>query len=95
LEFLEPQISENSYSTYVGALEGKRDVGRSPILRKNLYFWKERPNFGARATTGKKEACKKRRKSSMQEENPRARRLTSLTILGLGILTKVVIAISL
>jgi hypothetical protein len=64
-----------------------------PILRK-AYF-EERPNFGARATTGKKETCRKRRKSNMQEENPCARRKTSLTILGLGFLIKVVMTISL
>jgi hypothetical protein len=34
----------------------------------NTYFWRERPNFGACATGGKKEACRKRRKISMQEE---------------------------
>jgi hypothetical protein len=37
----------------------------------------------------------KRRKRNMQEENPCVRRQESLTILGLGFFTKVVMAISL
>jgi hypothetical protein len=35
------------------------------------YFWKGRPNFGVHTTCGKKEACKKRRKSNMQEKKQR------------------------
>jgi hypothetical protein len=35
------------------------------------YFWKERPKFGACAIGGKKVACKKLRKRSMQEEKQR------------------------
>jgi hypothetical protein len=34
------------------------------ILGKT-YFWKGRPNIGARATGGKKEACIERRKRNM------------------------------
>jgi hypothetical protein len=51
-------------------------LGRNSILGTGLflgeifvlgktYFWRERPNFGARATGGRKEACGKRRKISM------------------------------
>jgi hypothetical protein len=35
------------------------------------YFWKERPNFGAHATRGKKATCRKRRKSNIQGEKKR------------------------
>jgi hypothetical protein len=40
------------------------------------YFWRkfiflERPNFGAYAIAEKKEACRKRRKSNMQEKKQR------------------------
>jgi hypothetical protein len=42
-------------------------LGEISMLGKN-YFWRERPNFGARATSGKKEACIKRRKRNMQEK---------------------------
>jgi hypothetical protein len=38
-------------------------------LRKDLFL-EGRPNFGARATSGKKATCRKRRKSNMQEEKP-------------------------
>jgi hypothetical protein len=31
-------------------------------------FWKGRPNFGVRSIDGKKSACRKRRKRSMQDE---------------------------
>jgi hypothetical protein len=65
-------------------------------------YFEERPIFGRKylilgacATVGKKEACGKGRKSNMQEEKPRVRRKKILTILGLGFLTKVVMAISL
>jgi hypothetical protein len=58
-------------------------------------YFDERPNFGARAIAGKKEACRKMRKRSMQEEKPRVRRKTSLTILGLDFLIRIVMVISL
>jgi hypothetical protein len=42
-------------------------LGEIFVLGKT-YFWRERPNFGVRATGGKKAACKKRRKNNMQKE---------------------------
>jgi hypothetical protein len=47
--------------------------GHRPIFGEKVYFEKDlilerRPNFGVRAIDGKKEACQKRRKRSMQEE---------------------------
>jgi hypothetical protein len=80
-------------------LRRKSILGAGLFLEKisilgKTYFWKGRPNFGARATGGKKEACRKRRKNNMQEENNVARRQTSLTMIGLGFLTKIVMTIS-
>jgi hypothetical protein len=54
-------------------LRRKSILGASLFLEKNLfwgktYFWKKGPKFGAHAIGGKKATCKKRRKSSMQEE---------------------------
>jgi hypothetical protein len=49
--------------------------------------------LGAFTTTGKKETYRKGRKINIQEEKPCVRRKTSLTILGLGFLTKVVMDI--
>jgi hypothetical protein len=34
-------------------------------------YFEEIPNFGARATSGKKTTCEKRRKNNMQEETSR------------------------
>jgi hypothetical protein len=42
-------------------------LGERFVLGK-MYFWKERPNIVVCVTSGKKEECKKRRKSSMQKE---------------------------
>jgi hypothetical protein len=82
-------------------LRRKYILGIGLLLEKDLfwgktYFWKGRPNFGARATSGKKATCRKRRKSSMQEEKqcgvqedkPNHR-------IGLGFLIRIVMAISL
>jgi hypothetical protein len=58
-------------------------------------YFEERPIFGRRdlilehaQQLARKKHAEKRRKSSMQEEKPRARRKTSLTILGLGFLIR-------
>jgi hypothetical protein len=42
-------------------------LGEIFVLVKT-YFWKERPNIGVCATSGRKEEYKKRRKSIMQKE---------------------------
>jgi hypothetical protein len=44
--------------------------GHEPIFGEKDLFW-ERPNFGACTINGKKVACRKRRKSRMQEEKQR------------------------
>jgi hypothetical protein len=64
------------------------DFGKDLILER-------RPNFGARTIDGKKATCRKRRKSNMQEEKQRGSRQENLTMLGLGFLIKIVMAISL
>jgi hypothetical protein len=71
------------------------------IFGEKVYFGKDlilerRPNFGARAIDGKKEACRKRRKSNMQRGKANvACRQESLTMIGLGFLINIVMAISL
>jgi hypothetical protein len=57
-------------------LRRKVVLSTGTVLEKKVYFWKDlilgrRPNFGARAIEGKKETCRKRRKSSMQDEKKR------------------------
>jgi hypothetical protein len=59
------------------------------------YFWKERPNFLARATSGKKATCKKEGKAACRRKRKVACRKTSLTMIGLGFLTNILKAISL
>jgi hypothetical protein len=48
---------------------GRRPIFGEGYVLEKTYFWKGRPNFGVRATGGKKATCRKRRKRSMQEEN--------------------------
>jgi hypothetical protein len=47
---------------------GCRPIFGEIFVLGKTYFWKGRPNFGARTTGGKKATCIKRRKSSMHEE---------------------------
>jgi hypothetical protein len=65
-------------------------------------YFEERPFFVRKdlilehaQQLARKEHAKKKRKSSMQEEKPCARRQTSLTMLGLGFLIRIVTALSL
>jgi hypothetical protein len=57
-------------------------LGRNSILGAGLFlekylfweqahFWREKIIFGSRATRGRKETCRKRRKTNMQEEKKR------------------------
>jgi hypothetical protein len=74
-------VAQDEPHVSVGGLLGKSQAyfekevyfGRRPIFGERsvlgkTYFWKGRPNFGARTTGGKKETCRKRRKRNMQEE---------------------------
>jgi hypothetical protein len=81
-------------------LKRKSILGAGLFLEKDLfwrktYFLKGRPNFGERATGGKKTTYRKIRKNSMQEESNMVRRKTNLTEIGLAFFLRIVTTISL